>query len=182
MPTPDLSILQRSLQSDEDVEAALHVLAWLAARRKSLAAACELKIAEARRQLSEAMRVEIEGETFTFDDARKSLEQSICRFADAQRDRLFTKKKKTVRFRFGEIRLRKRSARVALAAGETVETVLPRVQENPRYVRTKQELDLVAIRTERQKELITDEQLAQWGLQYDAGSDALSVRVVESEQ
>lgn len=175
MSHPDLSILQREIVSDDDANAAFALLSWIAAQRKSLESHCDLEIAQARRRLAESSRLAIDGESFPFDDIVKSIEQSLCKFASAQRPRLFATRK-TARFDLGEIRIRKRSASVSFAEGETAATVLPRV-EDPRYKRTKEELDTTSIKSDREKSLLTDEQLAAWGLVYVPGQDDTSVHV-----
>jgi len=177
MKSPDWTLLEQDVCSDEDAYAAFAALVWIASRRKAAEARCEQLVAKARQALASACRIEIGETSFSFDEVEKSLETALCRYADAQRDRLFANRR-TARFDLGEIRIRKRSSSVTFAPGETVKTILPRV-EDPRYKRIKEELDIVAIKSDREKFLLSDERLAALGLVYDPGRDDISVHLDE---
>lgn len=175
--SPDWSIVERDVRSDDDAGAAFAALAWIQSQRKASESRCELQVARARQALAEACRIEIGETSFSFDEVEKSLESALCQYADAQRERLFANRR-TARFDLGEIRIRKRSSSVTFAPGETAKTVLPRV-EDPRYKRVKEELDIVAIKSDREKSLLSDERLAALGLVYDPGRDDISVHLDE---
>lgn len=175
-PIPDLSIIVRALANDADADQALHVLAWMAARQQELRAQLDQAMAALEAALQQDCRLEVEGETFAFADVTAALESSLRDYAAAHRERLF-QKAKTHAFAHGEIRLRKQADRLALAEGETAESVLPRISHDERLVKRKVEIDLAAIRSLRSKGLVTDDQLADWGLVYVQGTDQVVISV-----
>lgn len=165
----DLTILQREIASTDDVESALAILSWVKLRRIEIDAEWKRQLAEAKSAAQASAVLEFAGTTFTFDEVEKSLTAALREFAQAQRDSLFPTKRKTAKFAHGEIKARKRTATVSLAEGHTEEDVLLRLAEQPRFTRTKKAIDFAAIKSDREKGLLTDAQLEELGLVYDPG-------------
>ena len=175
MSPPDFSIVSRPILNDEDVDQALLLLSWMATQEHAAEARRKELEAQQKAADSASFQIQIEETSFTYAEVRKSLDSALKEYAKAQRLRLFAKRQ-SARFAHGEIKTRKGSPSVSLREETTEEQALA-LLDDPRYVRVTREIDFAAIKSDRQKGLLTDDQLLQWGLVYDSGEDRQTITI-----
>jgi phage host-nuclease inhibitor protein Gam len=91
------------LKSLADVDAALHELGWIRARREVLAAEAEAEIAALKERLAERLACEIEGETVSLAERADQLERALAVWAERQLSRHLPAGRKSLDLAHGRI-------------------------------------------------------------------------------
>jgi phage host-nuclease inhibitor protein Gam len=91
------------LKSLAEVDAALHELGWIRARRETLNAEAEAEIAALKQRLAERMSCEIEGETVSLAERAEQLERALAHWAERQLPRQLPAGRKSLELAHGRI-------------------------------------------------------------------------------
>lgn len=168
----------------DDVDVALHELAWLNSRKSTVDASAEQRIRLIKDEAEKELVVE---GGVKFADRQAALTAAIEAYALAHRDQFVSEKSKSRTFMHGIVAFKDRPARVQFNEGEDKKSVLAKLTDGLAvkieawlkrmglrpFVKLSIDLDIAAIGRDAKDQKLTAEQLADVGLSYGAGEDVI---------
>lgn len=196
LPRPEARLgVKPKISSIEDAELALREIAWCQAVSEAVAAAAEELLRSLNELAKQAASFEFAGESVPVADRRAVLEKELLRWGDANRETLCQGKKKSVDLRNGRIRWRDGkdavdycddcSQKTAVEAIGNQSGLLARIEAIVDEIawfgvfQAKLTVNKTNAVKARQKGQLTDEQLAEVGLQFLPGAEYVSVEPSE---
>lgn len=115
---PEAIGLNISLESIEDVDAALHEMGWLAAKQSQIEGDGQAKIEAIKNEAQARMVVEVEGQRLTFKERFDALWGAVHGWCESQLKGVLPLNKRSAKLSHGELKLRALPAAVALIDGK----------------------------------------------------------------
>lgn len=112
-----------AIASKDDVDDALHEMAWIAAEQEIRTAKARKQIEAIKTQTDESLFVEIDGKEVAFADRWKALNDAVFGWASAHLKEELPANKKTLKLSHGELKLRALAAAVAMLEGKSGDKV-----------------------------------------------------------
>jgi phage host-nuclease inhibitor protein Gam len=193
---PDLTLdIKPQIESIEDAELALHEIAWCNAVQAAIRAKLEETMAELNEIATREAAYDVGEERVPIGDRRKILEAELLRWGDEHRTEICQGKKKSAEFRNGKLKWRDAKDAVDYLEGESQKSAIEAVgNESGLLAKIEKLVDAIgwhgvfqaklsvnktnAVKA-RQKQQLTDEQLADIGLEFKAGEEYISVEPAE---
>lgn len=120
---PSAVALKPVVASVEDVDAALHEMAWLTAKQKTIEADAEAAAERLKAQAKEKLTVEVDGQTMSIMERWQSLQTAVFAWCDRSLKDALPPNKRSLKLSHGEIKLRAIQATVQTMQGKKPEAV-----------------------------------------------------------
>jgi hypothetical protein len=112
-----------AVQTVEDVDAALHEMAWLAAKQKSIEADAEARIETIKTETNDKLVTKIDGAAVSIEDRWNALHAAVHTWCTGQLKQALPPGKKSLKLSHGEIKLRALAAAVEVLKGKNGDDV-----------------------------------------------------------
>lgn len=196
LPRPDVTLgIKPKIKTDEEAETALREIAWCQAVTSAIAAKTAELLNEINELATKVATFTVGEEQVPIADRRKVLEEAFFKFAEANRSRLCPGKKKSVEFRNGSCKWRYAkdavdflddwSQRLAIEAVGNESGLLAKIEELVDAIGwhgvfvAKLSVNKTNAVKARQKQQLTDDELAEVGLEFKPGEEYITVEPAE---